>query len=73
MHAPPDPETNRGAAGHGTPNSKPLVSTDIIAKKPADGQASPLKLQAFCLARRFALAAPTAEALVPLVYGEVWR
>jgi hypothetical protein len=38
-----------------------------------DIKVSPLRLQAFCLARQFAISAPMAEALAPLVYGEVWR
>ena len=46
----------------------------ILAQDGAEFKSSALKLQAFVLARRFAISAPMAEALAPLVYGsEVWR
>jgi hypothetical protein len=45
----------------------------VVLADNAESKASHLKLQAFCLARRFAISVPMAEALAPLVYGEVWR
>ena len=38
-----------------------------------DTKISPLRLQTFLLVRRLAISAPMAEAIAPLVYGEVWR
>ena len=49
----------------------PISSALPIVLAEAEAR-SPLRLQAFCLARRFALSAPMAEAIAPLVYGS-WR
>ena len=49
MHAPPDPETNRGAAANGTPNSKPLISKNDIKPDASGFQARKLRaLFSFC-------------------------
>ena len=70
MRGPPDPEM-RKAALQGGPDRKPdLKKPDQTIEAAAARQfQSPLKLQAFCLARRFALSAPPAEALAPLIWG----
>ena len=73
MH-PPDPEMRNRPAANGTANRigdylKPEESNEPFQRP--QGR-SPLKLQVFCLARRFALSAPMAEAVAPLVYGS-WQ
>jgi hypothetical protein len=52
----------------GRQNGDPIPNA-VVCQDSAEFKTSPLKLQAFCLARRFALSAPLAEALAPLVYG----
>jgi hypothetical protein len=71
MRGPPDPEMRNRPAGNGTADrravmKKPDQTTEAAAARQFQ---SPLKLQAFCLARRFALSAPLAEALAPLIWG----
>ena len=59
---------NPAAANCGAPKNDLagcLIASEYIAPQ--------LQLQIFCLARRFALAAPTAQTLAPLIYGEAWR
>ena len=51
-------------------NAEPIPNA-VLADS-AEFKASQLELQAFCLIRRFALSAPMAEAIAPLVYGS-WR
>jgi hypothetical protein len=72
MH-PPDPEMRRPTTRQsgGTQSQKYLPCTADNKPEALDVQER-LKLQAFCLARRFALSAPMAEAIAPLVYGG-WR
>ncbi len=58
-------EKGRPAGGDPIPNS--------VCQDDAEFKSQLLKLQAFCLVRRFALSAPMAEAIAPLLYGEMWR
>ncbi len=59
----------KGGPAEGRPIPKIILAQDNPEFRP-----SALSLQAFLLARRFAISAPMAEALAPLVYGsEVWR
>jgi hypothetical protein len=58
-------EKGRPAGGDPIPNS--------VCQDDTESKSQLLKLQAFCLARRFALSAPMAEAIAPLLYGEMWR
>jgi hypothetical protein len=55
----------------GPPESRPIPEFLSLQDSP-DTRISPLRLQTFLLARRFALSAPLAEAIAPLVYGS-WR
>jgi hypothetical protein len=56
----------------GRQNGDPVQNMSL--QDSSDTKTSPIKLQAFLLARRFSISAPMAEALAPLVYGsEVWR
>ena len=71
MRGPPDPEMRNRPAGHGTDNrkadlEKPNQTTEAAAARQFQ---SPLTLQAFCPARRFALSAPLAEAIARLIWG----
>jgi hypothetical protein len=74
MCGPPDPEAKNRPVGRGTANRRIVLKKPNQTTEPAVARQfqSPLKLQAFCLARRFALSAPLAEAIAVLVYG-VWR
>jgi len=49
------------------------IPNAVVCQDSPEFKTSPLKLQTFCLARRFALSAPLAEAIAPLLYAEVWR
>jgi hypothetical protein len=67
----PPPEMRSPAAANGRASRraeywKPEEISDTLSEVQAR---SPLKLQAFCLARRLSISAPLAEALAPLVYG----
>ena len=75
MRGPPEPDVRNPATlpSDGAISQPTLRSTTEPTETVQDLQArSPLKLQVFCLARRFALSAPMAEAIAPLVYGS-WR
>ena len=55
MYSAADLEMNRGATANGTPNSSLHPCTDITTEAASAYQAiSPLELQIFVLARRFA-------------------
>jgi hypothetical protein len=70
MRGPPDPESESPAAANGRASRKCRKKPDQTSEAAAARQfPSPLKLQAFCLARRFALSAPLAEAIAPLIWG----
>jgi len=57
MTHPPDPETNRGAAGNDTPNSKPLLSTHDNKPETLEFQAHKLRgLYSFCRATAYTVA-----------------
>ena len=77
MTAPPDPNGKGASDPLGSAPQKiewlagPLNQNHSDAA-PAYQACSQLELQIFCLTRRFALAAPTAALLAPLVYGG-WR
>jgi hypothetical protein len=62
MHGPPDPKMRSPAAANGRASRNGNT-------QPQDTARSPLKLQAFCLARRFTFSAPLAEAIAPLIWG----
>jgi hypothetical protein len=77
MHPPPDLNGKGAPSPDGSAPQKseqlagPLNQNHSDAA-PAYQARSQLELQIFCLTRRFALAAPTAASLVPLIYGS-WR
>jgi len=47
------------------------IPNAIVCQDSAESSPQKLQLQIFCLARRFALSAPLAEALAPIIYGSL--